>query len=149
MSTVEGIGASGPSSATGIGGLSSDEFLKLIFTELGNQDPLEPNDTGALLEQIANIRQIQSDVDLVDRLGALVGQNELSAGAGLIGRLVSGLSETNQRVTGVVHSVSKTEDGVVLNLDGGPRVPMSSVDRVLDADEGDPAEDGADQEESA
>jgi len=136
VSTVEAIGASSPRSASGIGGLSSDEFLKLIFTELGNQDPLEPNDTGALLEQIANIRSIQSDVDLADRLGALVGQNELAAGAGLIGRLVSGLSESNQRVTGLVHSASKTETGVVLNLDGGARVPMGSVDRVLEADAG-------------
>lgn len=144
MSTVEGIGASASPSASGVGGLSSDEFLKLIFTELSNQDPLEPNDTGALLEQIANIRSIQSDVDLVDRLGDLVGQNELSAGAGLIGRMVSGLTETARRVTGIVNSVSKTEDGVVLNLDGGSRVPMSSLDRVLEGE----AEPDAEEEEA-
>jgi len=144
VSTVEGIGASASPSASGVGGLSSDEFLKLIFTELSNQDPLEPNDTGALLEQIANIRSIQSDVDLVDRLGDLVGQNELSAGAGLIGRMVSGLTETARRVTGIVNSVSKTEDGVVLNLDGGSRVPMSSLDRVLEGE----AEPDAEEEEA-
>ncbi|HZW09562.1 MAG TPA: flagellar hook capping FlgD N-terminal domain-containing protein [Phycisphaerales bacterium] len=146
MSTIDGIGGSAPAgaSAGGVSGLSSDEFLKLLFTELNNQDPLEPNDTGALLEQIANIRSIQSDLDLGERLTDLVGQNQLAAGSGLIGRLVSGLSETSQRVTGVVHSVSKTEDGVVLNIQGGSRVPMSSVDRVL-ADEGGQAatEDGA------
>jgi flagellar basal-body rod modification protein FlgD len=148
LSTVEGIGASTPQSVSGIGGLSSDEFLKLIFTELANQDPLEPNDTGALLEQIADIRSIQSDVDLVDRLGALVGQSELSAGAGLIGRIVSGVSEASQRVTGVVHSVSRTDDGVVLNLDGGSRVPMSSVDRVLD-DVDDEGDQSTDEEEAS
>lgn len=137
MSTVTGIGASTQGGATTVGALSSDEFFKLIFTELSNQDPLEPNDTNALLEQIANIRSIQSDVDLVDRLGELVGQNELSSGAGLIGRLVSGLTDTDDRVSGVVHSVSKTEDGVVLNLDGGYRVPMSRVDRVLEDQTGD------------
>jgi flagellar basal-body rod modification protein FlgD len=140
VSTIDGIGAStaSGSSAAGVSGLSSDEFLKLLFTELSNQDPLEPNDTGALLEQIANIRSIQSDVDLGERLTDLVGHNELSAGSGLIGRMVSGLSEMNQRVTGVVHSVSKTEEGVVLNLQGGTRVPMTSVDRVL-ADDGEEA----------
>jgi flagellar basal-body rod modification protein FlgD len=140
VSTIDGIGAStaSGSSAAGVSGLSSDEFLKLLFTELSNQDPLEPNDTGALLEQIANIRSIQSDVDLGERLTDLVGHNELSAGSGLIGRMVSGLSETNQRVTGLVHSVSKTEEGVVLNLQGGTRVPMTSVDRVL-ADDGEEA----------
>jgi flagellar hook assembly protein FlgD len=139
VSTVSGIGTSTQSAGGGIGGLSSDEFFKLMFTELSSQDPLKPSDTNALLEQIANIRSIQSDIDLVDRLGELVGQNELSSGAGLIGRLVSGLSESDQRVTGLVNSVSRTEDGVVLNLDGGLRVPMSDVDRVLkDAQDDDP-----------
>ncbi len=137
MSTVTGVGASTQSGASSVGALSSDEFFKLIFTELSNQDPLKPNDTNALLEQIANIRSIQSDVDLVDRLGELVGQNELSSGAGLIGRLVSGLTDTDDRVSGVVNSVSKTDDGVVLNLDGGYRVPMSKVDRVLEDPAGD------------
>ena len=141
MDAVESVGTSTQSASSTVGALSSDEFFQLIFTELSNQDPLEPNDTNALLEQIANIRSIQSDVDLVDRLGQLVGQNELSAGAGLIGRLVSGLSESSLRVTGVVNSVSKTDDGVVLNLDGGIRVPMARVDQVLEGDTG----DGGDQ----
>lgn len=142
MSTVAGIGASTQGAVGGMGSLSSDEFFKLIFTEMSNQDPLKPNDTSALLDQIANIRSIESDVDLVDRLGELVGQNELSAGAGLIGRLVSGLSEGNQRVTGLVNSVSRTAEGVVLNLDAGVRVPMRDVDRVLEGDAGDAGEDG-------
>lgn len=137
MNAVEGIGAPAQGAVGGISGLSSDEFFKLMFTELSSQDPLKPNDTNALLEQIANIRSIQSDVDLVARLGELVGQNELSAGAGLIGRFVSGLDETSQRVTGLVNSVSRTEDGVVLNLDGGLRVPMADVDRVLEGAPGD------------
>ena len=140
MNTVDGIGASAPRVDSGINGLSSEEFLQLIFTEMSNQDPLEPNDTSALLDQIANIRSIESDVDLVDKLGELVGQNEMAAGAGLIGRLVSGLSEANERVTGIVNSVSRTEEGVVLNLDGGMRVPMGDVDRVLEGGQDDEAD---------
>ncbi len=143
MNTVEAIGASAKNADSGISGLSSDEFFKLIFTELSNQDPLDPNDTNALLEQIANIRSIESDVDLVSKLGELVGQNELAAGAGLIGRLISGLSETSERVTGLVNSVSRTEEGVVLNLTGGIRVPMADVDRVLDGNQ-DEKPDGED-----
>ena len=140
MNTVDGIGASTPRVDSGINGLSSEEFFQLIFTEMSNQDPLKPNDTSALLDQIANIRSIESDVDLVDKLGELVGQNEMAAGAGLIGRLVSGLSEANERVTGLVNSVSRTEEGVVLNLDGGMRVPMGDVDRVLEGGQDDEAD---------
>ena len=61
MDAVSAAAASGGSIATvekGFGALDSDEFTKLILTELGNQDPLEPNDTKALLEQLSIIRSI-------------------------------------------------------------------------------------------
>lgn len=111
--------------------LSSEEFTKIILTELQNQDPLEPNDTGALLEQLSSIRSIQSDMELGDRLESVVSQNEFAAAAGLIGRRISGLTETGQRVEDDVASVSRTSEGAVLNLVGGKRVPMSGLDRVL------------------
>ena len=147
MNTVAAVGASVPGTASSVSGLSSDEFFQLIFTELSNQDPLDPNDTNALLEQIANIRSIESDIDLVDQLGELVGQNELASGAGLIGLLVSGLSEAKERVTGLVNSVSKTDAGVVLSLEGGLRVPMADLDRVL-ANGGELDEHGDSSEEN-
>lgn len=131
VQSVDAIGSTTSGQSGAMSGLSSDEFFQLIFTELTSQDPLEPNDTNALLEQIANIRSIQSDDDLASRLTDLVGQNELAAGAGLIGRLISGVGETNTRVSGVVESVSRTESGVVLNLAGGTRVSMGNVDQVI------------------
>ena len=150
MNAVDAIGSSAPAQPSAVSGLTSDEFFQLIFAELSSQDPLEPNDTNALLEQIANIRSIQSDDDLSKRLTDLVGQNELASGAGLIGKLVSGLSETSQRVSGLVQSVSKTEDGVVLNLVGGTRVPMASVDQVLQNQRGDGSEgDGTEEDGDA
>ncbi len=116
--------------------LKAEEFVKIIFTELANQDPLEPSDSKALLEQLSTIRSIQSDIDLGQRLGSLVAQNEMAAASGLIGRSVHGRSESGSRVTGVVESVSKTADGPVLNLDGGRRVRMDRVDEVFAANGG-------------
>jgi len=40
--------------------LKSEDFIRIIFTELANQDPLQPNDTGALLDQLNSIRDIES-----------------------------------------------------------------------------------------
>jgi flagellar basal-body rod modification protein FlgD len=111
--------------------LSSEEFTKIILTELQNQDPLQPNDTGALLEQLSSIRSIQSDMELATRLESIVGQNELAGASGLIGKRVSGLSEGFARVTDEVVSVSRTSDGSVLNLKGGLRMPMKNLDEIL------------------
>ena len=66
--------------------MSSEDFIRIIFTELSNQDPFEPNDSGALLEQLNSIRSIESDLQLVDQLQSLVFENQLGAAAGLIGQ---------------------------------------------------------------
>lgn len=111
--------------------ISSDEFMSIILTELSNQDPLEPNDTNALLEQLSSIRSIESDEQLASELGRLVGQNELSSASTMIGKIVSGIDENNSRVADFVSSVSRTEDGAILNLRNGARVPMDRVDEVV------------------
>ncbi|MGQ0628792.1 MAG: flagellar hook capping FlgD N-terminal domain-containing protein, partial [Phycisphaerales bacterium] len=58
--------------------LSSDEFVKIMLTELSNQDPLKPQDSSTLIQQMANILSIQSDVDLSKKLDSLVTQNQLA-----------------------------------------------------------------------
>ena len=135
MSAVDAVGGSGGVAAPDrFSELSSDEFLDIIFTELANQDPLQPNDSSALLEQLSSIRSIQSDIDLQERLSTLVTQNELSSAAGMIGKFISGLNETNHRVFGLVDSVSRTDQGTVLNLFSGERVSMEKVDEIVDPD---------------
>lgn len=128
-------GALGQSRASGFGALSSGQFTEIILTELANQDPLEPNDTNALLEQLSSIRSIESDQIMADRLEAVVAQSEMSAAAGLIGKFVSGVSEQNVRTSEFVVSVSRTEEGPVLNLANGQRVSLSQVDEIIDPDE--------------
>ncbi|MBK9189284.1 MAG: hypothetical protein IPM33_10060 [Phycisphaerales bacterium] len=131
-SVASGSGASGG----GFSALSSEDFAKIIFTELSKQDPLQPNDTNALLEQISMIRSIEADQNLSDRLGSLVGQNEFSSAATLIGRRIEGLNEINLRVSGVVRSVARTNQGPVLTLTDGSRVAMSRIDGVHEIREG-------------
>jgi flagellar basal-body rod modification protein FlgD len=135
MSVVDALPASAASSAASssnaFSAMDSSEFVKIIFTELANQDPLAPSDSQALLEQISTIRSIQSSIDMSSRLESLVGQNEWTSAAGLIGKKISGVSEELLRVDGVVKSVSRTDEGAVLNLESGKRVPVSWVDEIL------------------
>ncbi|MEX2219889.1 MAG: flagellar hook capping FlgD N-terminal domain-containing protein [Phycisphaerales bacterium] len=141
MEAVSAIGADagrGGSAANAFSGLSSESFIKIIFSELGHQDPLAPSDSKALLDQLSSLRTIQSSMDMSQRLGALVAQNELAAASGMIGKTVSGLNGSFLRVAGEVKSVSRTEGGAVLNLVTGERVPMSYVDEVLGAGGGAP-----------
>ncbi len=115
----------------GFSELTSEEFVEIMIQELTNQDPLAPSDSQALLEQISTIRSIESDTALLDRLDSLVGHNEFASASGLIGALVGGINEQGRRVADVVLSVSRTDEGPVLNLYDGSRVPLSQVDEVV------------------
>lgn len=136
--------AAGTSASSGAGAatdrfsqLGSDEFLKIIFTELRNQDPLEPNDTTTLLEQLSSLRSIQSEMSFTSRLGELVGQNEFAAAAQLIGREVAGRDAGGVALSGVVASVVRTSDGPVLTLADGTRLALGDVEQVLGTPGGD------------
>jgi flagellar basal-body rod modification protein FlgD len=135
MDAISSLGsgsATGPSTPNAFSSLSSEQFVRIMFTELAHQDPLQPNDSKALLEQLSSLRNIQSGLDLSNRMNALVSQNEMSAAAGLIGKRVSGVSEANGRVTGVVDSVIRTQDaGAVLKLKTGDLIRMTNLDQVL------------------
>lgn len=134
MSTVDALNATGTTNTAASGGfsaLNSDQFMKIILTELSKQDPMKPSDSSALLQQLSTIRSIQSSVDLSDKLGALVNQNEMASAAGLIGKIVAGLAEDNTRVADRVTSVNRTSAGTVLTLAGGQRVAMKDVDQIV------------------
>lgn len=132
MSAIDGFTNSTPTTSTdAFSTLTSGEFLQIIFTELQNQDPLEPNDTTDMLNQLATLRAIESDTQMVDSLQRMVTQSELAAAAGLIGSLVSGITLDNRRVADLVISVSMTPDGPVLNMFDGSRMFFSNIDEIV------------------
>ena len=138
---VGAIDNSASNATGGLSNLSSGDFFKLILTELTKQDPLAPNDTNALLQQISAVRSIQSDMDLSQDLGRLVQQNEFAAAATLVGKTVSGVDETFSRVSGEVKSITRTVDGTMLILKTGERIPVGNLDEIGQTPEGGGDED--------
>ncbi|GJQ28172.1 MAG: hypothetical protein HBSAPP03_00560 [Phycisphaerae bacterium] len=133
MATVDLVGQASShttAKASGFSAMTSEEFSKIIFAELGRQDPLAPSDTNTLIQQVSGIRSIQSNLDLTERLQTLVSQNEFAGAATLLGRQATGLTSQGVRVSGVVRSVSQSRDGAVLNLANGFTLLVSSVERV-------------------
>jgi flagellar basal-body rod modification protein FlgD len=112
--------------------LKSEDFIKIIFTELSNQDPFAPNDSAALLEQLDSIRSIESDIELGRRLDSLVFENQLAAASAMIGKFVGGLTAENDRVAGYVVSVLRQGDSVQVELDNGWLIPVGNIEAIID-----------------
>jgi len=113
--------------------MSSEDFLKIIFTELQQQDPFQPNDSSALLQQLNSIRSIESDISMGKKLEAIVFQNQLASASNLIGKRISGLTVDNERVAGQVKSVTRAGTDVSLVLHNNWVVPMQNLE-YMDAE---------------
>lgn len=149
MSVITGDGAVGAlgaasreSGSDGFGEVTSEEFMEIILSELSNQDPLAPNDSQALLEQISTIRSIESDTRLTEQLETLVDQNGFSQAAGLIGSVVSGRDEQGAFAFGEVSSVVQTREGASVVLGSGQRVPLDAISEIFAPSPGDGGEEG-------
>lgn len=111
--------------------LESEDFLRIIFTELTNQDPLQPNDTNALLEQLNSIRSIESDIQLGNQLEALVTENQLASASNLLGKVITGRTADFDLAEGVVVGVRREADEVQLELEDGTVVPYRNIQSVV------------------
>ena len=112
--------------------LTSEDFIELIVSELTSQDPLEPNDTNALLQQINSIRQIESDLSITTSLESVVTENQLATAGGLIGAYVIGRDQGFASAEGFVVAAGRRDGNIVVELANGSVVPMENVTQVLD-----------------
>ena len=90
--------------------LDIDQFLKLMISELTNQDPLNPMDNTQLVEQLGHIREIAATTQLSDTLSSVAAGQRLTTASGLLGKTVAALTDDDQNVTGVVDRVSVEVD---------------------------------------
>lgn len=130
IASVSGNSTSASSVANSFASLTSDEFVKVMLSELSNQDPFKPQDSAALMEQFSSLRNIESQLQLQTQLQNLVLQNQISTAGGMIGKLVLGLDDSNQQVLGLVSSVRVASGKVLLELDSGKELAMDRVTQI-------------------
>jgi len=116
--------------ATGISGVKLDDFLKLLIAELQNQDPLNPTDNDKILQQISQIRSIESTTQLGETLESVkLGQNLASARA-LIDRQIRALADDGAEVEGKVSRVT-VDKGIAKLIVGDKTVTLSNLREIV------------------
>lgn len=95
---VNGVGGGAPPSgasaqdtstqATDAFGLSFDQLLKIVLTQLTYQDPLKPMDNFQFVSQLAQFSQIQQSQEMVESLATLARAQATNQAAGLLGKRV-------------------------------------------------------------
>lgn len=114
---------------TGFAGLTADDFMKLLITELQNQDPSEPISNADLLQQLSTMRNLSANIELSDAMKSITTNQQLSTAANFIGKSVTGVTTQNERVSGVVGKAF-LRDGQAFVSIGDGELPLSSVSEV-------------------
>src|SRR6476660_5346574 len=121
------------SSTNAVNDIDMNTFLKLMITELQQQDPLNPMDNKDMLNQIAQIRAVGASDQLTKTLNSvLLGQNITSA-TNLIGADVSALTDDGTAITGVVNRVAIDKGVPKLHVENSPGVVPSTADGNVEA----------------
>ncbi|MEQ8764681.1 MAG: flagellar hook capping FlgD N-terminal domain-containing protein [Planctomycetota bacterium] len=122
--------------------VGSQDFLRLLITQLQNQSPLEPQNNEEFVSQLAQFSSLESTQALNSRMDLLAQMQQesltlqqLAQGSALIGKKIDYVDpKTGEDASGQVDSVSVEQGLVQLRVDGKD-IPLGYLERVHGQDE--------------
>ncbi len=129
----------GAASATNSGGgertagspaeLSREEFMKILTSQLQNQNPMDPLKQNEFMGQLTSMQNLE----VLNKLSNVVDQmrsfQKLSSAGNFIDKTVEGMTEDGQEVKGTVEKVSTEGSDVFLHV-GSFKVPVDNVQSI-------------------
>jgi len=129
--------------------LNTEDFLKILVTELTNQDPFEPMKNQDLLAQIASIQQLESSQimtdtltnvgdrfdGVVDKLGQFLDREQLGSASQMVGQFVTGITSSGELAAGKVAAVNVNQGEIMLELDTGELIGLNQMTRLSGNDQ--------------
>ena len=107
------------------------DYMKLLITQLQNQNPLEPLDNNEMASQLAQFSQLQQLESINSKFASVLATVERTYANSLIGKEVSYPSEDQtgaQDITsGIVESVINDVDGQTLLVVGTDVVTLEDI----------------------
>lgn len=99
---VSAIDSASLAQTTKTAGLSMDDLLKLLMTELSYQDPLKPVDNKDFLTQMAQFSSLDTTRQLNDNIQSLLNAQNLNQTVGLLGKTIDAQKDDGTIISGTV-----------------------------------------------
>lgn len=108
--------------------LGKDDFLKLLVTQLKNQDPLDPLKNEDFIAQLASFNSLEQMLNLNKSFETLLTLQQITQASSLIGKQVVYYDTDGNSHEGTVDSVELYGGIPMLNVDGN----SISIDSVAE-----------------
>jgi flagellar basal-body rod modification protein FlgD len=107
------------------------DYMKLLITELQNQNPLEPMDNSEMASQLAQFSQLQQLESMNSNFASVLATTERTYAGSLIGKEISFMTQTTDAaqeiISGVVQEVHNDVDGEILLSVGDFTIGLDDV----------------------
>lgn len=119
--------------------LGKDEFLKILMTQLQNQDPLDPMDDREFVSQMATFSSLEQTMNMANSIDKLVESQLISPVikySHMVGRDVSYEAQDQETgedsgvETSKVVAVSQKDGWAILELENGEEIYADSILQV-------------------
>ena len=98
--------------------LGKDDFLKLLVTQLQNQDPTNPTDSSTWMAQLAQYSSLEQMTNVAQSVGQLVTSSSLTQGVELIGKQLTWTRGDGSTGIGVCDGMTLQDGSPVLDVGG-------------------------------
>ena len=106
-------------------------YMKLLITQLQNQNPLEPMDNNEMASQLAQFSQLQQLETMNSSFADILSTTEHNYANSLIGKEISFASEndagTQEITSGIVEEVVNNIDGKTVLITGTNTIALEDV----------------------
>ena len=117
-----------PGSATGSSVMGKDQFLKILITQLQNQDPMQPMEDKEFIAQMAQFSSVEQLMNISTQLTSL--NQSLGSASNLIGKSITWTDSTTLLpVSGTVDSIV-VKSGVNYAVVGDKKIALTEVTEV-------------------
>lgn len=113
---------------TGDSTLGKDQFLKILMTQLQNQDPMQPMEDKEFIAQMAQFTSVEQLMNISKQLTAM--NQSLGAVSGLIGKEITWTdAQTKADKSGIVESILVT-DGIQYAVVGNDKIALPDIKKI-------------------
>jgi flagellar basal-body rod modification protein FlgD len=114
------------SAATQTNGIGLQDFLKILTSQLSNQDPLKPLDNQEFIAQVAQFSALEQSRELNQKIDQLLAVQSATQSVGLLGKSVE-INASNGTVSGQVTALDLSSGSPQLTIQTGNGSSLAGV----------------------